>query len=158
VGKYTITDAEWRKVPKAVQSLLLAWKEETFIGYGALAISFACLAMAGAALWLGPSDDATGPGRILGMVFGMSGGVAGLLLAASVDLFGLRRWRPRVPMLGPKSPSPREWEEFEIMDGLRARDAVPLIGNATIGRRALLATMLMTLAALLIWAYFNWTN
>lgn len=88
----------------------------------------------------------------------MSEGVAGLLFAASVGLFGLRRWRPRVPMLGPKSSSPREWEEFGIMEGLRARDAVPLIGNATIGRRALLATMLLTLAALLIWAYFNWTN
>ena len=159
VGKYTITDAEWRKVPKAVQSLLLAWKEETFVGYGALAISFACLAMVPvAALWRGLFEDATGLGRIIGMVFGMSGGVAGLLFAGSVGLFGVRRWRPKVPMLGPKSSPPREWEEFEIMDGLRARDAVPLIGNATIGRRALAATMLMTLAALLIWAYFNLAN
>ena len=158
VWKYTITDAEWRKVPKAVQSLLLAWKEEEFIGIGALAISFACLAMAGAALWLGPSEDAADLGRIVGMVLGMSGGVAGLLFAASVGLFGLRRWRPGVPMLAPKSSPPREWEEFGIMEGLRARDAVPLIGNATIGRRALLATMLLTLTALLIWAYFNWTN
>ena len=153
-----VGEFEGNRIPKAVQSLLLAWWGETFIGYGALAISFVCLTMAGAALWLGPSDDATGLGRIVGMVFGMSGGVAGLLFAASVGLFGLRRWRPRAPMLGPKSSPPREWEELEIMDGLRARDAVPLIGNATIGRRALLATMLLTLAALLIWAYFNWTS
>ena len=159
VGKYSLTDAEWSKVPKAVQSLLLGWQEETFIGYGALGISVACLAMAGAALLLGPSEeDASGLGRIVGMVFGMSGGVAGLLFAGSVGLFGLRRWRPSVPMLGPKSSTPREWEEYEIMDGLRARDAVPLIGNSTVGRPALAATMLMTLAALAIWAFFNWTN
>ncbi len=61
-------------------------------------------------------------------------------------------------MLGPKSSPPREWEEYSIMDQLRARDAVPLLGNSAIGRRALTVTMSMTLAALAIWAYYNWTN
>ena len=34
VGQYTLTDSQWSKVPKEVQSLLLSWQEETYIGYG----------------------------------------------------------------------------------------------------------------------------
>ncbi len=79
-----------------------------------------------------------------------------VLFAATVLV--TRRWRSSVPELGPKSSTPREWEEYKIMDGLRARAAVPLLGSATIGRHALAATLLLTSAALTIWTYYNWVN
>ena len=156
VGRYTLTDAEWSKVPKEVQKLLLSWQEETFIGYGAMGLSAVCLTMAGVVFWLGPTEeDASGLIRIVGTVLGMSGGAAVLLFSASVLLFAFRRWRPTLPKLAPKSSPPREWEEYEIMDGLRARDAVYLLGNSSIGRPALTATLLMTLAALVVWGANN---
>ena len=156
VPPYILTDAEWNKVPKEVQTLLLSWQEETFIGYGAIALSVVCLAMAGVALWLGPAaEDALSPEGIMRTVLGLSGGAAVLLFSASVLLFAFRRWRPKLPMLAPKSSPPQEWEEYEIMDGLRARDAVYLLGSSSIGRRALTATLLMTFAALAIWVAKN---
>ena len=152
VWQYTLTDAEWSKVPKEVQTLLLSWQEETFIGYGMMALSVVCLMMAGVAAWVGPiAADASMSVRIVGIVLGMSGGAAVLLFTASVYLFMSRRWRPKVPELGPKSSRPRAWEEFEIMDGLRERDGVYLLGNSSISRRALTGTLLLTLAALVVW-------
>lgn len=159
VGRYTLTDAEWSKVPTEVRRLLLSWQEETFIGYGAMGLSVVCLLMAGLAFWLGPVEaDASGLSRIIGTVLGMSGGAAVLLFTASVLLFAFRRWRPKVPMLGPRSSSPREWEDYEIMDGLRARDAVYLLGSSSIGRPALTATTLLALAAVATWVANNWLH
>jgi hypothetical protein len=68
-----------------------------------------------------------------------------------VFLFASRRWRSKLPVLAPKSSPPHEWEEYDIMDGLRARDAVYLLGNSSISRRALTGTLLLTLAALVVW-------
>ena len=117
VRQYTLTDAEWSRVPKEVQTLLLSWQEETFIGYGAMALSAVCLMMAGVAFWLGPTaEDASSLIRVIGQVFGMSGGAAVLLFSASVLLFAFRRWRPRLPVLAPKSSPPREWEEYVGVD------------------------------------------
>ena len=156
VGPYTLTDTEWSKVPKEVQTLLLSWQEETYIGYGAMGLSVVCLAMAGVALWLGPAaENASSVERIMGTVLGMSGGAAVLLFSASVLLFAFRRWRQKLPMLAPKSSPPQQWEEYEIMDGLRARDAVYLLGNSSIGRPALTATLFLTFAALAIWVAKN---
>ena len=156
VGPHTLTDTEWSRVPKEVQTLLLGWQEETYIGYGAMGLSVVCLAMAGVALWFGPvAENASSFEQIFGTVLGMSGGAAVLLFSASVLLFAFRRWRPKLPMLAPKSSPSREWEEYEIMDGLRARDAVYLLGSSSIGRRALTATLLMTFAALAIWVANN---
>ena len=115
--------------------------------------------MAGVAFWLGPAEaDASGVDQIMRIALGMSGGAAVLLFAASVFLFVSGRWRPKLPMLAPKSAPPQEWEEFAIMDGLRARDAVYLLGNSFIGRRALTATLLMTFAALATWVANNWSH
>ena len=116
VGNRKLTDAEWNQVPKEVQSLLLDWQEETFIGYAARALSTVCLVMSVVALWRGPVEDATGVDAVFGLLLGMGGGIAGLLFAASVLVSGFRRWRVRVPMLGPRSSTPREWEEYEIME------------------------------------------
>lgn len=157
VRKYTLTDNQWTKVPNEVRTLLLSWQEETFIGYGAVGLSVVCLMMAGVASWVGPTaEDASMIERMIGTVLGMSGGAAVLLFAASVLLFSFRKWRPKLPVLGPRSSRPREWEEFEIMDGLRARDAVYLLGNSSIGRPALITTLLLTLAALAVWVANNW--
>ena len=156
VGEYTLTDSQWSKVPKEVQTLLLGWQEETYIGYGAMGLSVVCLATASVALWLGPAaEDASGFEQIIETVLGMSGGAAVLLFSASVLLFAFRRWRPKLPMLAAKSSPPQEWEQFEIMDGLRARDAVYLLGSSSIGRRALAATLVLTFAALAIWVAKN---
>ena len=123
-----------------------------------MGLSVVCLAMSVVALWRGPVEDATGLDWLFGQFLGMCGGIAGLLFAGSVLVAGFNRWRGKVPMLGPRSSPPRAWEEYEIMDGLRARSAFPLIGSSTIGRRALAVTMVMTLAALVIWTYYNAVN
>ena len=156
VKNYTLTDSQWKKVPKEVQKLLIGWKEELFVGYGAVAISAVCLLMAAVAFWLGPNEDASGIAVIMRIAVGMSGGAAVLLFIGSVALFALRSWRPKVPMLGPKASSPQEWEEYEIMDGLRARNPVYLLGNSAIGHTPLTVTMLLTLAAISIWVLHNW--
>ena len=159
IWNYSLTDAEWNKVPDEVQEQLIGWKEEVVVGCGAVAISAVCLLMAAVAFWLGPNEDASGIAAIMRIAVGMSGGAAVLLFIGSVALFALRSWRPKVPMLGPKASSPQEreeWEEYPIMDGLRARNPVYLLGNSAIGHTALTVTMLLTLAAISIWVMHNW--
>ena len=156
IWNYSLTDAEWNKVPDEVQEQLIGWKEEVVVGCGAVAISAVCLLMAAVAFWLGPNEDASGIAAIMRIAVGMSGGAAVLLFIGSVALFALRSWRPKVPMLGRKASSPQKWEEYDIMDGLRARNPVYLLGNSAIGHTALTVTMLLTLAAISIWVMHNW--